>query len=475
MSLRSERELSSEGRGLYTRAKAAAQSKNYDYTISLMQALLKDEPLFLEGRRFLRAVEIQKYKALSGFNRQMLGMKLSTATMKLGGAAKKEPNAQLIQAEEVLALDPFHPKANALVGEAGAKLGLPEFRAFAYETLAQELGEGKAKASDRAVLHTLADTYMELRDYQKAEKTYSRILEIDPRDGDALSGLKNASAAHTSKSGGWETAGADYRNALKNKQESIDLEQASKVVKSTEAIDEQIRINLGKHEADPASPIHARNLAQLFLQKNDLANAILFYEHAFEMGGRIDPSIEKIIGDLKLKKAEEELSRLSVGQEDEEANPELQTQRLTAMAEKQKEIIDVRLAQAQARVRAHPNEGQYHYEFGEALYKSGQYKRAGEELQFALKQPSVRYQAMNYMGLSFMKRGMLDFAIKQLAGAESELPVMDDLKKEIVYNLGLAYEANTQADKALDQWKKIYEVDMGYRDVAERVEASYGS
>jgi len=70
---------------------------------------------------------------------------------------------------------------------------------------------------------------------------------------------------------------------------------------------------------------------------------------------------------------------------------------------------------------------------------------------------------------------MLDFAIKQLAGAESELPVMDDLKKEIVYNLGLAYEANTQADKALDQWKKIYEVDMGYRDVAERVEASYGS
>jgi hypothetical protein len=31
-----------------------------------------------------------------------------------------------------------------------------------------------------------------------------------------------------------------------------------------------------------------------------------------------------------------------------------------------------------------------------------------------------------------------------------------------------------QSDKALEQWKKIYEVDMGYRDVSARVEASYG-
>ena len=42
MSLKSERELSPEKKSLYTRAKAAAQSKNYDYAINLMQALLKE-------------------------------------------------------------------------------------------------------------------------------------------------------------------------------------------------------------------------------------------------------------------------------------------------------------------------------------------------------------------------------------------------------------------------------------------------
>jgi hypothetical protein len=51
---------------------------------------------------------------------------------------------------------------------------------------------------------------------------------------------------------------------------------------------------------------------------------------------------------------------------------------------------------------------------------------------------------------------------------------MEEIKKEIAYNLGLAYETNKQPDKALEQWKKIYEHDMSYRDVAARVEASYG-
>jgi len=50
----------------------------------------------------------------------------------------------------------------------------------------------------------------------------------------------------------------------------------------------------------------------------------------------------------------------------------------------------------------------------------------------------------------------------------------EDIKKEVTYNLGLAYEAAKQPEKALEQWKKIYTVAMNYRDVAARVEASYG-
>jgi tetratricopeptide (TPR) repeat protein len=466
MSLKSERELSSNSRSQYTRAKTAAQSKNYDYAITLMLALLKDEPLFFEGRRFLRAVEIQKYKGLNTFTRQMNNMKVGSAVVKLSAGGKKEPLEQFLQAEEVLSLDPFQTKANAMIGDAGEALGYLDFRAFAFETMA----EGRPK--DKALLNALAETYMAMGDASRAEKTYERILtDIDPRDGDALSGLKNASAAHASKSGGWETA-SSYRDVIKDKTEAEQLEQQSKVVKSTDAIAEQIQINFKKHEAEPNNPAHSKAIAQLYVQKSDFGSAIPWYEHAFEAGGKIDSALEKSIGDLRLKKVEQELqaARAALAQA---ATPEEQAQNQAAIDEKEKELNEVRLFQAETRVRAQPNDGEFRYDLGLALYKMGQYKRATEELQLSLKQPSVRYNALNMMGQSFAKRGMYDFAIKQLALAESELPVMDELKKEIVYNLGIVYETTKKPDKALEQWKKIYDVDMSYRDVGRRVEDSY--
>jgi hypothetical protein len=46
MSLKEERELNPTSRDQVNRAKNAAQSKNFDYAITLLQAALKDEPLF---------------------------------------------------------------------------------------------------------------------------------------------------------------------------------------------------------------------------------------------------------------------------------------------------------------------------------------------------------------------------------------------------------------------------------------------
>jgi tetratricopeptide (TPR) repeat protein len=386
--------------------------------------------------------------------------------MKLS-SGKKTPQEQLIQAEEILAQDPYNFKANVLVGDAGTALGYPEFKCFAFETVVD------GKPEDKSALGSLARAYMEAKNFPKAVKAYERILEIDPRDGDALSEMKNALSANASKSGGWETAEGDYRKVLKSQTEAEQLEQESKVVKSSDAIEEQINLTFQKHQAEPTNPVHSKAIAHLFLQRNDYNSAIQWYEHAFEAGGRVDSSLEKVVGDLKLKKAEQELQALRNNMA-EQRDPDLQAQIQIAIEQKEKELNDVRLFLAEARVRAQPNEGEFRYDLGEALYKIGQYKRATEELQQSLKQPSVRYQALNLMGLAFMKRGMLDFAVKQLALAQSELLVMDEVKKEITYNLGLAYETSKQPGKALEQWKMIYEIDMGYRDVATRVEASYG-
>jgi len=50
---------------------------------------------------------------------------------------------------------------------------------------------------------------------------------------------------------------------------------------------------------------------------------------------------------------------------------------------------------------------------------------------------------------------------------------MDDLKKEITYKLALIHEKAGNKKEYIDRMKEIYEVDYGYKDVAQRVESSY--
>ena len=110
---------------------------------------------------------------------------------------------------------------------------------------------------------------------------------------------------------------------------------------------------------------------------------------------------------------------------------------------------------------------------GEHLTNAGQYRDALPELQRARQNPNARLKAMNLLGRCYRELGMLDLAAKQLDEAASEMLVMDAVKKEIVYNLGLVYEQMGDAERYIDAMKKIYETDYGYRDVAARVESSY--
>jgi len=476
MSVRTYRELNPTARSQVDRAKTAAQSKNYDYAITLLMATLKDEPLYLEGRKLLRAVEIQKYKTTGTLTKQMASMRTSTLAMKL--STKKAPPEQLIAAEEILQTDPYNHKANAAVGEASVALGAPEIKCFAYETIVDGFKPGDKAAIPS--LRTLAEAYMEANMADKAVSTLEKVLNIDPRDGDSLSLLKNAQAAVSHAK--WEEAQKteDFRKALKDEKESATLETQAKIVKSAESIEEQIQLNYQKWQETQENPAQsssfAKKIGQLYEQRNEYANAIPWYQAALDAGGGLDSSLERLIGDLRLKAGDAEIRALKEAAA-EQTDPDAQAQYATAIEQKEGELNKIRLEICEAQVKAQPNDGEFRFYLGEALYKDAQYKRATEELQQAINSaPNIRYPALNLLGLAFMKRGMIDFAIAKFTEAENDLPDMkEEIKKEVTYNLGLAYEAAKQPDKSLEQWKKIYTVAMNYRDVAARVEASYGN
>ena len=48
-------------------------------------------------------------------------------------------------------------------------------------------------------------------------------------------------------------------------------------------------------------------------------------------------------------------------------------------------------------------------------------------------------------------------------------------KKELIYTLGCVLEKMGKKDEAIEQFKIIYEADIGYKDVSAKVDAYYAA
>jgi len=95
------------------------------------------------------------------------------------------------------------------------------------------------------------------------------------------------------------------------------------------------------------------------------------------------------------------------------------------------------------------------------------------EFQKAQSNPHRRIQALSYLGQCFARRGIHDLAATTFQDALKEKVVFDEEKKELIYLLGSVYETMGKRDDAIAQFKIIYAADVGYKDVADKIDAYY--
>lgn len=464
MAVKNEKDLSDRLRGYWLKAVAAIELRNFGYAIDLLQNLLKQEPEFLTGRQMLRRAEVTRVKTeKKGF------FNISTAplaVMKAQRELKKDPRKTIELVEKVLETGPYNPQANMLLKDAAIAANYPEIAIFAMETLLE------SDPRDVKVLHELGRLYHQYEQSDKAVEVYNRISEIDPLDLDAAKLGKDASARASMKGGGW-TEAESYRDLIKDKEVAVSLEQQSRMQLSDESIEQQIDEVFAQHEAEPQNVDLAKRLGLLHDQKDDLDGAIAWYQYAVDLTDRSDPGLVRKVADLKMKQLDRQI------REDEQylaehgaSDPQFATK--TAQLEiGKRQRAEILIDDARKRLDRNPTDLQLRYELGQHLTNAGQYRDALPELQRARQNPNARLKAMNLLGRCYQELGMLDLAAKQLDDAAREMQVMDTVKKEIVYNLGLVYEQMGDSKKYIDAMKKIYEADYGYRDVAARVESSY--
>lgn len=451
--------------------------RNYGYAIQICQSLLQIVPEFLDARKLARRAAKEKSKtAKKSFLSGITGGS-QIATMKASSLLKKNDITALLPAlEEILADDPDNTQANVMLQEAAMKCQPPmkELAIFAFESLIE------INPKDKTQLYRYANFCMERdengipRNPMRAVEIYNRILALDPNDIVAVKGSKDAAAAQSVQQGGWEVADS-YRDLIKDKDQAVALEQQNRVVKSDDMIDSQIAELVAGVQAEPQSIDKSRRVAELYEKKGDYENSLQWYEYALGLSGGADPTIVRKISDIQLRQIEEAYKArdeylASAAPDDPEA-PRLQEE----MKELDKQRADFILSAARERVERNPTDLIAHYELAIALMDAGLPQEAIGHLQRARSNPSVRLKAMGKLGQCYVARNMNDLAAKTFVDAIAELLTMDAVKKEMLYNLGEVYEGMGEKEKALDCFKQIYEVDYGYRDVAKRVEDSYGS
>jgi tetratricopeptide (TPR) repeat protein len=276
-----------------------------------------------------------------------------------------------------------------------------------------------------------------------------------------MEAMRAASVAKTMRKGNWE-GGDDFRSKLKDSDEATRLEQASRVMTDAASAQEVIADLAKRLETDTENLTLYREIVRQLTVVGDFESALAWLQR-----GR-QTALGK--GDVSLERQEQDLNLRLLGARLKAAQEAGDTAGAEALA---REEADYRLAAATAMVERYPNDYGYRHELGMILLGRNRLDEAIQQLQVAQRNPKLRQSALLGLGKAFLAGRKFDLAVEQLQQAKSELPVMNDLRKEVIYTLGGAFESAGKAKEAIDEYKLIYTADASYRDVAEKINAFY--
>jgi tetratricopeptide (TPR) repeat protein len=458
-----EKSLSSIARPLreqYEKGCAALQRQNLDYAIAIFNQVLLKEPGFYECREALRATQFKKAGGKGGFFKKVFGTASSSPLLAKGQMSLRNNPVEVISiAEQILNSDPGNTAAHKMLADAALAADLPRTAALSLEIAFKN-------TPDRDVAMKFGEALARAGDAEKAERVLSELAQTFPNDPEIAKVLKNVSATRTLSEGGYdalEDGGGSYRDILKNKEEAVSLEQEKREVKSDDVAARLLAECEARIIREPKNIRLLRSAAELYTQKKQFDKALEYYHQIIATEGGSESSLERAIAETTLRKFDHALGQL------DSSAPDYAEHAARLKAERDAYAID----ECRKRAEKYPNDLQIRFEMGELYLKAGKLTEAISEFQKAQNNPHKRIQALSYLGQCFARRGMNDLAARTLQNAIKEKIVFDDEKKDLIYALGCVLETMGKKEEAIEQFKLIYETDIGYRDVAAKVDAYY--
>jgi len=448
---------------IFQRASEAVDKGNYDYAIALLLDILAADPDDVKVRMALRNAEKSKFERMG----RGKGTAVSAALSGIGNLISawlaivfKKYDRAIMQHEKYLMRDPFSVFVLSSLARVFESSGREESAIVTLEFLRQN------NPDHVGTLRKLAHIYVRRNDIQRAMQRYQKILQLRPNDIEASKQMHDLAATESIQVG-WDK-GDSFQDKIRDKDKAVRLEQAQKIVRTAdEAVDQVTRV---KRELDetPDRPLLWAELGDLQRRKNDYGAAIEAYQKALELDPKNQLYLQKLM-DAKLGQYDAGIYEAAKALQAAPADGRLKAELERLQDEKQTFWLE----ELRRRVDERPTESALRFELGQLYFQLGKVNEATAEFQRIVRDTKFRLPATAMLAKCFALKGLEELAIGQYERAMLEGNLLEEFGKDVAYNLGTLYEKVGNYAAAEDTYKKVFEVDIGFRDIADKMERVY--
>ena len=447
----------------YEKARQAFDRDNLDYAITLLENILKQEPACYDAREVLRATQVKRQDGKTGFLKKVFGTASSSSGLaKAQIALRTNPVDALHQLEPILAHDPSSVLAHKTLAQAAMLCEFPKTAVLSLEIAYRH------SAGDKETALRLGEALVAAGNARRAEDLLKDLNREHPNDPDLIQALKNATAKRTLGEGGYEKIAdgdGSYRDILRDENEAVRLEDEQRSAKGDESIHRLAAEYEARRKTEPGDLDNLQRLADLYRGADDVEKALPLFEELAASDHGNNAEVHRIVAELKLGEFDRRAEQLDPASDTYES--EYQSV--------QQDKANFHFDNAKRLAERFPTDLQLRLDLGRHHLERKDYKEAIKELQRAQNNPHLKPKAQRLLAQCFRQRGMLDLAERTLQSALKDKPEMDDEKKALLYELGTVQEQSNKAAEAIEQYKLIYEVDIDFKDVADKVDAYYST
>jgi tetratricopeptide (TPR) repeat protein len=450
-------ETDAKAKLFFDRAAEAGTSGNFDYAIEMyLEGLHRNPDALWDGHLPLRELALSRH-AKDG--------KKPTMMERIKFLRGKAPLEQMLNAEYLFAKDPD----NLSYAEAMLKAAI----AGDYKQTARWVADllfAANNASGSPSLHTyllVKDSYVAIGLWDRALAACKYAARMKPEDDEIADEVQRLSAEMTVSRGKYDKQG-DFRDSIKDRETQEKMQSQDQVVKTDSYRKSAVELARENYQEDTESSLNIIGLAEVLtdLQTDEgEQEAIKLLEDAYRK--RQDFSFKERSGLIRIGQLRRKIREAEavIGSNPEDGTAKSKHAGLLAQLNKE-ELEHYTLCE-----RNYPTDLKFKYEYGLRLLRNRRFDEAIPLFQESQKDPRHKIVAMDKIGLCFFMKGWFTDAVDIYTQAIDSYEIKDDdTAKELRYNLARSFEELGEKQKALEIYRKIAQLDFGYKDVSGRVD-----